>query len=172
MPGNVTPAPLQSPIAVLPQSLCTAFVSTRVYPMLSISYHDAAMDRFLIVDTVNPSRWLRTWTLAKRLDSTVHASDSPLYDPSGLTPFDDLYNFYHLTTQGGLYPFYFYDPFDIEFGNAIGSNFDSTGGGTQGRVAVYFRGDWRHSVTLGRVDVPNLLLVECVDVEEYNQPPG
>ena len=63
MPGNLSAA---SPSGVLPQTLSLNFVETRVFPMLTVSYHDGTTERSLIVDGVNPASSIRRWTLSKR----------------------------------------------------------------------------------------------------------
>jgi hypothetical protein len=132
MPYNLVAA---TPTAVLPQTLSTSFVGTRVYPLISATYNDGSFERSLIVDTVNPARALRTWILAKRL---------------GYAQFQALLNFWEVTVQGGAHAFYFYDPTDVLAGAAIGSNYDPSGGNSQGRAVVFFRGNWGHAVEPGR----------------------
>jgi hypothetical protein len=144
MPLNLIPAAV-TPGYVLPQSLCTSFVMTLVYPLLSISYNDGSFERSLIEDGVNPPRALRTWILAKRLTTPQ------------LTALD---NFWQNRTLGGLNPFYFYDPFGVLPGQKIGSNFDAAGNNTQGRVVCFFRGNWAQRTEMGRHTIPNLTLVE------------
>jgi hypothetical protein len=144
MPYNLTPAAV-APGAVLPQSLSTSFVETNVYPLLAISYNDGTFERSLIVDGVNQPRSLRTWALAKRLTTAQHTA---------------LLNFWQTTTEGGLNPFYFYDPFGVVLPAKIGSNFDASGSNTQGRVTCFFRGDWAQRTELGRHVIPNLTLIE------------
>jgi hypothetical protein len=145
--------PLQPAVAsgVLPQSLSTSFAESHVYPLLSISYNDGTFERSLIVDGANAPRRLRTWTLAKRL-TTVQLSA--------------LLNFFENIAQGGLNPFFFYDPLDVLSGQHVGSNYDATGDSTQGRVVVFFRGSWSQKTELGRHVVPNLTLVECWDAQQ------
>jgi hypothetical protein len=144
MPYNLLPASVAAG-AVLPQSLNTSFVETHIYPLLSISYNDGTFERSLIVDGVNPARALRTWVLAKRLTTAQLTA---------------LRNFWENTTEGGLHPFYFYDPFGVVLPAHIGSNFDATGSNQQGRATCFFRGDWAQRTELGRHVAPNLMLVE------------
>ena len=144
MPYNLAPATV-APGAVLPLSLSSSFTETNAYPVLSILYNDGTSETSLIQDGVNPPRSLRVWALAKRLTTTQ------------LT---DLHTFYETTVQGGLNPFYFYDPYDIPPGDAIGSNYDPTGSNEQGRVKCFFRGDWNQQTDLSRHLVPGLTLVE------------
>jgi hypothetical protein len=144
MPYNLTPASV-APGTVMPQSLNTSFVESRVYPLLSMMYNDGTFERSLIQDFVNPPRALRTWVLAKRLTTTQLTA---------------LINFWETQARGGLNPFYFYDPLDVLPGQHVGSNFDPTGDNQQGRVVCYFRGDWAQRTDLGRHTVPTLMLIE------------
>jgi hypothetical protein len=144
MPLNIANASVAAG-AVLPQSLSTSFVETYAYPMLTMFYNDGTFERSLITDGVNPIVALRTWLLAKRLTTAQ---------------LNSLLNFWEVTVQGGLQPFYFYDPFDVPPGARIGSNYDSTGVNAQGRVTVFFRGDWGHRTELGRHVVPSLTMIE------------
>lgn len=132
---------------VFPKSLSTSFTMTRLYPVLSVQYNDGTFERSLITDTVNPARALRTWVIAKRL---THAQLTTLL------------NFWELTALGGQNPFYYYDPTDVLPGHHHGSNWDATGGNPQGRAIVFFRGDWAHTVGLGRCVVPGITLVEVL----------
>jgi hypothetical protein len=144
MPGNLS---IAAPAGVLPNSLCTAFVETRVFPVLSVTYHDGTIERSMIADGVNIPRPLRSWSLAKRLTETQRV---------------DLQAFWETTTEGSLRTFYFYDPYDTSFGQAFGKNYDATGASTQGRVVVRFQGAWQHVLTVGRrSNIPNLTLQEC-----------
>jgi hypothetical protein len=143
MPLNLIPA-VVAPGAVLPQSLSTSFVAGRIFPLLSNMYNDGTFERSLIQDGVNPPRALRTWALAKRLTTAQLTALADFWDAQ----------------DGGLYPFYFYDPFDVLAGHQIGSNFDATGDNTQGRVICFFHGDWAQRSELGRHTGPNLTLVE------------
>lgn len=144
MPYNLTPAAV-APGTVLPQSLSTSFVSTHIYPLLAMLYNDGTFERSLIQDFVNPPRALRMWVLSKRLTTAQLTT---------------LLNFWENSVQGGLNPFYFYDPFDIVAGTHVGSNYDPTGDSQQGRVICFFRGDWSQRTDLGRHVVGNLTLVE------------
>ena len=144
MPANLQAA-VVAPGTVLPQSLSTSFTETRVFPLLSVVYNDGTLERSLIQDGVNPPRALRTWVMSKRLTTAQ------------LT---DLDTFWQTDTLGGLNPFYFYDPFGVLPGEHPGSNYDATGDNTQGRVTVFFRGDWAQRTELGRHVIPNLTIVE------------
>jgi len=123
----------------MPASLCTAFTQVREYAQLQNQYHDGTIHRSQLAQT---SR--RTFRLAKRLTASA---------------LDALYDFW-VSQNGGLTPFVFYDPFDVAAGQQIGSNYDPTGNGTQGRVTVVFRGDWAQSTDLCRSNVQGLELVE------------
>lgn len=144
MPGNLDLADPGD--RVLPRSLSTQFSESLVYPIQSISYHDGTVERSLIEDGVNFARAVRTWRLSKRLS---------------LAQFQELLSFWETETLGGLHPFYFYDPFGVAPDQRIGSNYDPSGSGALGRHTVFFRGSWSHTLTLGRVSVPQLLLVAC-----------
>lgn len=144
MPYNLQPAQVVQG-TVMPQSLSTSFVMTAIYPILSISYNDGTFERSIIQDGVNPPRALHTWVLAKRLTTTQ---------------LNTLLSFWENQTQGGLNPFYFYDPIDVLPGQHIGSNYDPLGGNMQGRVTCFFRGNWGQNTGLGRSTVPSLNLVE------------
>lgn len=135
MPGNLQPA---APSGVLPKSLATAFTESWTYPMLANSYHDGTPERALIVDGINAPTPIRTWKLSRRLNAS---------DLQTLRAFFE-------AQQGGSIPFYFYDPFDVAPGNAIGSNWDGFGLNSQGRHVTVFRGDWSQTVNLARTDAP------------------
>lgn len=142
MPYNLAAA---APTKVMPQSLSTSFVVTRVYPLLSAMYNDGTYERSLIVDTQNAPRVMRTWVLAKRLT---------------LAKFLALKTFWETTVQAGEQSFYFYDPTDVLAGQEHGSNYDPLGGNMQGRAVVFFRGNWAETIEPGRNTVPSLTLVE------------
>jgi hypothetical protein len=144
VPYNLQPAAVAAG-TVFPQSLSTSFVDARAYPLLSAAYNDGTIERSLIQDSVNPPRAPRTWVLAQRLTTAQLTT---------------LLNFWQTQAQGGLNPFYFYDPFDVIPPAKIGSNYDPTGDNTQGRVICFFRGDWGQQTGLSRHTVGNLTLVE------------
>lgn len=136
MPGNL----IQSePDGVMPLSLCTAFIEVREYIQVQNQYHDGTVHRSQLAQT---SR--RTFRLSKRLNASALAS---------------LYNFWD-SQNAGLRPFAFYDPFDVQSGQQIGSNFDPTGNNTRGRVTVVFRGNWAQATEIARSNVRELELVE------------
>jgi len=138
MPGNLTQS---EPNGVMPASLCTAFTELREYAEIQNQFHDATIQRSQLAQT---SR--RTFRLNKRLNASALSA---------------LYNFW-VSQNGGLAPFAFYNPFDVAAGQQIGSNYDSTGNNTQGRVTVVFRGNWTQATDLARTNVQGLELVEVV----------
>lgn len=109
------------------------------------SYHDGTVERSLVQDGVNAPRPARVWVLGKRLTTAQLSA---------------LLTFWEVTVGGGLRPLYFYDPYGVLSGHAIGSNYDATGVSTQGRVTAFMRGNWAQRTGLGRHDVPNLQIVE------------
>jgi hypothetical protein len=146
MPGALQTVVISPQSTVLPNSLCTSFHETHVFPMLFTYYPaDGTLQRSLITDGVNAPEDIRIWTLSQRLTPATLAT---------------LYTFWSVTVLGGLKPFWFYDPFEPATGQPVGSNYDPTGVSTQGRVSVHFRGDWRQSSTIARTNVPNLILVQ------------
>jgi len=136
MPGNLQQA---APNGVMPLSLCTAFTELREYAQLQNQYHDGAVQRSQLAQT---SR--RTFRLSKRLSASQLSA---------------LFSFW-VSQSGGLTPFAFYNPFEVAAGQQIGSNYDSTGNSTQGRVTVVFRGNWAQTTDLGRSNVQGLELIE------------
>ena len=136
MPGNLIGS---TPNGVMPASLCTAFTELREYVQLQNQYHDGTVQRSQLAQTS-----LRTFRVNKRLSvSTLTA----------------LYDFW-VSQNRGLTPFAFYNPFDVGAGQQIGSNYDSTGNNTQGRVTVVFRGNWVQATELARTNLQGLELVE------------
>ena len=136
MPGNIQNA---APNGVMPFSLCTAFTELREYAQLQNPYHDGTIQRSQLAQT---SR--QTFRLSKRLSASLLSA---------------LYSFW-VSQNGGLIPFAFYNPFDVASGQQIGSNYDSTGNNTQGRVKVVFRGNWAQATDIARTNVQGLELVE------------
>jgi hypothetical protein len=136
MPGNVSAAVAT---AVMPQTLFTAFTESRSFEMLSAQYHDGTIERSLIEDGINPPESIRSWKLTKSL---------PAPDFNALLAFYEQQN-------GGLIPFYFYNPFEALPGTPFGSNFDPTGNAIEGRHAGVFRGDsWSQTTGISRTDTP------------------
>ena len=136
MPGNIA---IAAPSGVMPATLCTAFTEVREYAQLQNQYHDGTVQRTQLAQT---SR--RTFRLSKRLCAADLGT---------------LYAFW-VAKQGGLIPFAFYNPFEVAAGHDIGSNYDPTGNGTQGRVTVVFRGPWAQAANIARTNVQSLELVE------------
>jgi hypothetical protein len=123
----------------MPFSLCTAFTETREYAQLQNQYRDGTIQRSRLAQT---SR--RTFRPNIRMSATHLAA---------------LYSF--LESQNfGLTPFLFYNPFDVAPGQQIGSNYDTTGNNTQGRVTVVIRGNWSQVTDVCRSNVQGLQLVE------------
>jgi hypothetical protein len=120
-------------------------VEIHAFPLLTNQYHDGTVQRSLVIDGVNAPQDLRQWRLAKRLS------------PANLAT---LQTFFEVTVKGGLLPFWMYDPYDVLPGNLIGSNYDPTGVGTQGRYSVFFRGNWKQVLGIGRSNMPELTLVQ------------
>lgn len=136
MPGNVANA---APSAVMPASLCTAFVESREYAGLRNQYHDGTPERALLAQT---SR--HTFKLSKRLSASLLTALKTFWDAQ----------------NGGMTPFLFYNPLDVAPGQQIGSNYDPAGNSTVGRVTVVFRGNWSQATGLARTDVPQIELIE------------
>jgi hypothetical protein len=139
MPGNLAVA---APSGVLPKSLCTAFTETHVYPLLVEQYHDGSTERSLIFDGVNTPTEIRTWKLSKKLNDAAIAVLLAFFEGQ----------------EGGLIPFYFYDPYEPVPGQPIGSNWDPTGAAVEGRHTVIFRGDWSSVTNIGRSEASLELL--------------
>jgi len=124
MPGSVANA---APTAVLPQSLCRAFVHAREYPALVNEYRNGESQRSVLAGN---SR--KQWRLAKRLTSSQLQA---------------LWHFY-VARRGETEPFYFYDPYETvpKFTS------DPTGQATQGRHTVRFATVWSQSAGAARSD--------------------
>ena len=135
MPGNLAAA---APSGVLPKSLCTAFTETRVLPMLIQQYHDGTSERSLIQDGVNLPESIRIWKQTRKLDADAMTLLVAFFEGQ----------------QGGLTPFFFYDPYEVTLGQRIGSNWDPTGASVQGRHTCVFRGDWNQTTNMGRSEAP------------------
>jgi len=134
MPGNLAAAVATN---VMPYNLCLAFSESRSFPMLSNTYHDGSAELGLITDGVNLPASIRTWKLTQRLTGSTAIA---------------MRNFFE-GQLGGLTPFYFYNPFEVASGHAIGSNYDATGLSTQGRHVCVFRGNWAESIGLPRTEI-------------------
>ena len=118
----------------MPQSLCTAFVEECGFLELQNQYHDGTSHRSALAQTPR-----RTFKLAKRLSASALASLKTFWDAH-----QDV-------------PFAFYNPWEA---TPVGSNYDPVGSSTIGRYTCVFRGGWAQELTLGRVNVPQLELVE------------
>lgn len=135
------------PSGVLPQALCSAFTEVREFAALQNEYHDGTLERGQLAQT---SR--RTFKLSQKL-SAVRPSLLVL------SPLELLQAFWD-QQDGGLTPFFFYNPFDVTSGQPIGSNYDPTGNSTVGRITVVFRGNWSQSTGMARTDVPQIEMIE------------
>ena len=125
MPGSVQNA---VPAAVLPQSLCRAFVHTREYPVIDNEYRNGESQRSVVATT---SR--KRWRLAKRLNAAQLQALRAFYE----------------ARNGPAEPFYFYDPYET----TPKFSYDPTGQAVQGRYTVRFNTDWSQTTSLGRSDV-------------------
>ena len=65
-----------------------------------------------------------------------------------------------MAQNGGLTPFLFYNQEEPASGQPVGSNYDPTGNGTQGRYTVVFRGNWAQATDIARTSLQGLELVE------------
>jgi hypothetical protein len=90
----------------------------------------------------------------------VQSAPNGVMPASLCTAFTELRESAQLQNHAGLTPFAFYNPFDVASGQQIGSNYDSTGNNTQGRVTVVFRGNWAQATDIARTNVQGLELVE------------
>lgn len=151
MPGALATAVVTSG-AVFPSSLSTAYTETQSFPVLTNWYKNGEVQISLIQDGVNSPRPLRTWKLTKKLTAAQVAT---------------LQTFFYAIQQGtgtppgtvlpSCRPFYFYDVFAA---SPIGSNFDSSGVNTTGRITVNFQAQFAYAAQIQRVEAQDLLLVE------------
>lgn len=105
--------------------------------MLSNEYHDGTNERGLIQDGVNTPATLRVWKQSKRLTAAQVATLRTFFEGQ----------------NGGLTPFYFYNPFEPAAGDSVGSNYDATGVSTQGRHTCVFRGNWSETTDISRTNL-------------------
>jgi len=135
--GNPMPGSVQNavPAAVLPQSLCRAFVHTREYPVIDNEYRNGESQR-----SVQATTSRKKWALTKRLTPTQLAALRTFYD----------------ARNGPAEPFYFYDPYETN----PKFSYDPTGQAVQGRHTVRFNCEWSQSVSPGRAVVE----IELVEV--------
>lgn len=122
MPGNLAAA---NPQTVLPGALCSAFQRSDEYHGQFNVYKDGTSQRAVLVDSGRAS-----WSITQKLTPAMAAA---------LTEF-------FLDRDGSKEPFYFYDPYDVVAGTAIGSNYDSGGVNEQGRFVVRFKQDLKSTV--------------------------
>jgi len=134
MPGNVQLADVGSPVRVFPHTLCRSFVQVSEIPAVVNEYRDGTTHRSKQAD-VPRRRWRMEKTLAAALAETLR-------------------DFFITTCRGGLWAFYFYDPFEPATGQPVGSNYDATGVSTQGRYKAVFVSQWQESLSIARTDVP------------------
>ena len=130
MPGSVQNA---APAAVLPQSLCRAFVHTREYPVVDNEYRNGESQR-----SAQASTSRKRWRLSKRLTPA---------QLQGLRAFYEARN-------GPAEPFYFYDPYETN----PKFSYDPTGQAVAGRYTVRFNCEWSQSLSPGRAEVEIELL--------------
>jgi phage-related protein len=130
--GNLAPA---SPSGVFPKMTYTSFEEGRLYPGLFQNLHDGTPLASLITDGMNNPESIRTYSLAARLTASAIATLRTFYEAHADPPV----------------AFYWYQPFEVEPGNQVGSNYDATGVSTQGRHTVYFlNASWSETTPLGR----------------------
>jgi|SRR5579871_4342363 len=149
MPLNLD---IASPVGVLPQTTFTSFQRSESFPMLTQTYHDGTVERYVITDGVNAPRPIHTWNLSVSLRSY-----SDLTRPGALdmATFRDFYNVHF----GPLIPFYFYDPYYQSDGTPVGSNYDASGDNEVGRFVVKFsNATWSEVTPLGLSSVSFSLL--------------
>lgn len=128
---------------MLPETLCTAFTETRIFPILAAVYHDGTTERALVSDGANAATSLKSWRLSKRLKAADLATLKAFYEA-------------HQGVQ-----FYFYSPSEAAPGTPVGSNYDPTGVSTTGRYTARFSSPaWTETVDMGRSNV-QLEIVEC-----------
>jgi len=132
MPGSVQNA---APTALLPQSLCRAFVHAREYPVIDNEYRNGESQR-----SVESSTSRKRWRLAKRLT------------PAQLQVLRAFYE----ARNGPAEPFYFYDPYETN----PKFSYDSTGQAVAGRYTVRFNCEWSQSLSPGRAEVE----IELVEI--------
>jgi phage-related protein len=106
--------------------------------MLSTTFHDGTPETGLIEDGVNVPVSLRSWNLTERLTATQVNAMQAFFEGQ----------------LGGVTPFYWYNPFEPEPGQPIGSNYDPTGESSYGRYTVRFRGNWSETTSISLTDTP------------------
>lgn len=138
MPGSVANAVVGTPARVLPRMLCTSF---RRLQTRAIEINEYAGGESQRASRADSSR--KRWELGLRLTDTALVALREFYE----------------TCKGPLEAFYYYDPFDVAAGQAIGSNWDATGATVTGRYTVRFDGGWEQSMGLALGDA-GVALVE------------
>jgi hypothetical protein len=113
MPGNIANA---APASVLPQSLSSAFVHTREYPVIN-EYRNGESQR-----SAQAANSRKKWNLTQRLTPAQFAA---------------LRTFYH-ARNGTREPFYSYDPYETN----PKFSYDPTGAAATARYTVRFKTDW------------------------------
>ncbi|MCL5742434.1 MAG: hypothetical protein M1541_00705 [Acidobacteria bacterium] len=113
---------------MLPESLSRVFTEISEFRIVANEYQDGTIQRSKQADAAR-----RHWQLSRRL---------------GAAELQSLREFW--AACKGISAFFFYDPYDPGEGSAIGSNYDATGVGTQGRHAVVFTAAWSGSCELCR----------------------
>lgn len=119
----------------MPNSLSRSFTHARQYPVMLNKYQNGELQ----VGSLGATSGKR-WQIGKRLKAADLLALRAFYD----------------ARQGGLQPFYFYDPFAT-----TSVVYDATGVATRGRFMVRFDGTWDQSMGLGRGEV-GITLVEVV----------
>lgn len=131
MPGSIVNA---EPSAVMPWSLCKAFVHSREFPAIENEYRGGESQRSRLADTSRKS-----WRLAKRLTSA---------DLAALRSF-------FAARSGPHEPFFFYDPWET----SPKFSYDPEGEATAGRYTVRFEGGWSQACSLSRKEA-SIALIE------------
>lgn len=143
MPGNLASA---APSGVFPKATYISCREQRQTPMLQNYFKDGYNIRALIADidgdVVSPVS-VRSWELGIRLLAATTASMR--------TFFEQHVGMQSLSGVSGVIPFYWYDPYDVVPGHAVGSNYDASGLSTQGRhICVFTDNEWKETTHLGR----------------------
>lgn len=112
----------------MPSSLCTAFQSSREYPLIENEYKNGESQR-----SVQAATSRKRWQLGKRLTPAALQTLRAFYD----------------ARNGTHEPFYFYDPYETN----PKFSWDPTGEETTGRHTLRFNSDWSQSVGPGRSEV-------------------
>ena len=108
MPGNLLVA---APTLVMPFTLCTAFTEARLFEVLVNTYHDGTPERGSIQDGVDVPVSMRRWTMSKRLPASTLIALRSFYE----------------SLNGGVDPFYWYNPQEAAPGYPVGLELRSDG---------------------------------------------